>query len=89
MNFKNTLASATPGMEEISSKEIGVFVQNADLIAKAFDGLVIVAHHSPKLSDGMRGSGALARLRESCLDSFGPNSEKPVLRFCFRCHDRY
>jgi hypothetical protein len=56
----DTVARVTPGMEENSSKDTGVFIANADRIAKEFGGLVIGVHHPGKnLENGMRGSSAL------------------------------
>ena len=56
----DTVARVTPGMEENSSKDTGVFIANADRIAKEFGGLVIGVHHPGKnLENGLRGSSAL------------------------------
>ncbi|MEI6572568.1 MAG: AAA family ATPase [Alphaproteobacteria bacterium] len=56
----DTIARVTPGMEENSAKDTGIFIANADRIAKEFCGLVIGVHHPGKVfENGLRGSSAL------------------------------
>jgi hypothetical protein len=56
----DTLARVIPDADENSSRDIGLFIANADRIARELNALVIVVHHSGKnASSGMRGSSAL------------------------------
>jgi len=56
----DTLARVIPGADENSSRDIGVFISNADRLAASFDCLVVAVHHSGKIAEaGMRGSSAL------------------------------
>ena len=56
----DTAARVIPGLDENSSRDMGMLVRNCDAIAKNFEGLVILVHHSGKVADsGMRGSSAL------------------------------
>ena len=56
----DTTARVIPGADENSSRDMGVFVQNCDMIATQLGVLVCLVHHSGKNTDaGMRGSSAL------------------------------
>jgi hypothetical protein len=55
----DTLRRATPGKDENSSRDMGVYIQNADAIATKFQCLVMSAHHSPRGVE-RRGSGSNA-----------------------------
>ncbi|WP_181700541.1 AAA family ATPase [Chthonobacter albigriseus] len=56
----DTLARTIPGLDENSSREMGIFVANCDKLARALGCTVIAVHHSGKNVDsGMRGSSAL------------------------------
>ncbi len=56
----DTLARATPGMDENSAGDIGRFVAECDKLKEAFGCTVLVVHHSGKdASKGGRGSSAL------------------------------
>lgn len=56
----DTLARTIPGADESSSKDMGVFVENADRIARELGCVVVVVHHTGKsVERGMRGSSAL------------------------------
>jgi len=56
----DTLARSIAGADENSSKDIGIFVANAERIGVATHSLVIAVHHSGKdVERGMRGSSAL------------------------------
>ncbi|MDX0491549.1 AAA family ATPase [Sinorhizobium medicae] len=53
----DTVARVTAGTDENKAGEFGVFIGNADAIARAFGALVVGVHHSGKdESRGMRGS---------------------------------
>lgn len=56
----DTLARATPGMDENSAGDMGRFVEECDKIKREFGCTVLVVHHSGKdASRGGRGSSAL------------------------------
>lgn len=56
----DTTARVIPGVEENSLKDMGRFVDNADLIARELRCLVLLVHHTGKNPEaGMRGSTAL------------------------------
>lgn len=55
----DTMARAMTGFDENSARDIGVFIANAELLARAVDGLVLPVHHTGKdVSRGMRGNSA-------------------------------
>lgn len=55
----DTMARAMTGFDENSARDMGVFVANAELVAKAIDGLVLPVHHTGKdVTKGMRGNTA-------------------------------
>ena len=56
----DTAARVMPGLDENSSRDMGALIRNCDLLAKQFDALVCLVHHSGKNAEnGMRGSSAL------------------------------
>lgn len=56
----DTLARVMTGLDENSSRDAGIFINNAEHLAKELNALVIVVHHSGKnVDNGMRGSSAL------------------------------
>lgn len=56
----DTLARATPGTDENSSRDMGLVIQAADRLARTTKGFVLLVHHSGKDdSKGMRGSSAI------------------------------
>lgn len=56
----DTLARATPGTDENSSRDMGLVIQAADRLARTTKGFVLLVHHSGKDdSRGMRGSSAI------------------------------
>lgn len=58
--FLDTVAKSVPGTDENSATEMGVFVANAERIARHFNTVVIGVHHVGKDAEkGMRGSSAL------------------------------
>lgn len=55
----DTMARSMTGYDENSARDIGVFIANAELVARAVDGLVLPVHHTGKdQARGMRGSSA-------------------------------
>ena len=75
----DTVARVTPGMEENSSKDTGVFIANADRIAKEFSGLVIGVHHPGKnLENGLRGSSALLGAADTVIAVSKTDGERRV-----------
>jgi len=56
----DTLARVMTGQDENSTRDAGIFINNAERLAHELNALVIVVHHSGKNVDyGMRGSSAL------------------------------
>jgi hypothetical protein len=56
----DTLARATPGTDENSSRDMGLVIKAADHLARTTKGFVLLVHHSGKDdSKGMRGSSAI------------------------------
>ena len=57
----DTLSRSMPGRDENSAKDMSTFISNCETIAKEFDCLVVVLHHSGKDSErGPRGSNSLS-----------------------------
>jgi hypothetical protein len=55
----DTMARAMTGFDENSARDIGVFIGNSELLARAIDGLVLPVHHTGKdVTRGMRGNSA-------------------------------
>lgn len=55
----DTMARAMTGFDENSARDVGVFIANAELVARSVDGLVLPVHHTGKdQTKGMRGSSA-------------------------------
>jgi hypothetical protein len=58
--FIDTLAQASPGADENTSKDMGIIVSAASRIASEISGLVVLIHHSGKDSSrGLRGHSSL------------------------------
>lgn len=55
----DTMRRAMPGKSENEQKDISIVVDNCEALARAFNCLVILVHHSPR-SDDNRGSGSNA-----------------------------
>jgi RecA-family ATPase len=55
----DTLRRAMPGKSKNKQEDISIVVDNCEALARAFDALVMLAHHSPR-SDDQRGSGSNA-----------------------------
>ena len=56
----DTLARVMTGLDENSTRDAGIFINNAERLAHELNALVIVVHHSGKnVDNGMRGSSAL------------------------------
>lgn len=56
----DTLARATPGTDENSSRDMGLVIKAADRLARTTKGFVLLVHHSGKDdAKGMRGSSAI------------------------------
>lgn len=53
----DTLARAMTGQSDADGRDMGVFVENCDHIAKTFQALIVVIHHSPR-SDATRTRGS-------------------------------
>jgi hypothetical protein len=55
----DTMRRAMPGKSENDQKDVSVVIDNCESLARAFDCLVALVHHSPR-SDDDRGSGSNA-----------------------------
>lgn len=56
----DTVARSMPGGDENSARDIGMVVENADVVRRASGATVLLVHHTGKdLSAGMRGHSAL------------------------------
>lgn len=55
----DTLARATPGMDENSAKEVGAFIGACDLLRERYNATVLVVHHSGHGDKG-RAKGSIA-----------------------------
>lgn len=65
----DTLARATPDLDENSSRDMGLAVQFADELARLVDGLVLLVHHSGKdPGKGMRGSSSLLGAADATIE---------------------
>ena len=65
----DTLARATAGLDENSSKDMGPAIESAEHLARLVRGLVILVHHAGKNKDaGMRGSSALFAAAETVIE---------------------
>lgn len=75
----DTLARTIPGADENSSRDIGLFVRNADIIARDLGCLVLVVHHSGKTAErGMRGSSALHGATDAEWEISSDEGEKTI-----------
>lgn len=73
----DTLARATPGTDENSSRDMGLVIKAADRLATETKGFVLLVHHSGKdESRGMRGSSSVLGAIESLYKVTG-SSETP------------
>lgn len=64
----DTLARVAVGLDENSSKDAGIFIKNADRLARELNALVIVVHHTGKSKEGgMRGSSAFFAAADTVL----------------------
>jgi hypothetical protein len=80
----DTLARCTPGVDENTSKEMGVIVEV--LAEMAGHALVVVVHHGRKNGPGMRGSSVLLAAADTVLEarrvgravSIGPTDQRSL-----------
>ena len=63
----DTQARVTVGAEENSSRDMGQFVHNLDLLRQLSGACVLVVHHEPRNADNLRGSTALEGAAASIL----------------------
>lgn len=63
----DTLARAAPGQDENSSKDMGAFVQNADMLKNWARCSVLLVHHTPKKAHEWRGSGAVLNALDAAI----------------------
>lgn len=75
----DTLSRVMAGADENSAADMGRFVRNADLVAKAFRALTIAVHHTGKDAEkGMRGSSALHGAADTEWEVSGDEEGKTV-----------
>lgn len=67
----DTQARATPGAEENSNRDMGLFVAALDGIREACGGCVLVLHHMPRDGDNLRGATALEAAASTIIDVSG------------------
>lgn len=65
----DTQARATPGGEENSSRDMGVFVSHLEAIREACGACVLVVHHEPRSGMNLRGSTALEGAASTIIDA--------------------
>ncbi|CAB4760221.1 unannotated protein [freshwater metagenome] len=84
--FVDTFARATAGIEENSSRDVGLVIYELDRIRKAIKAPVIVVHHSGKdASKGARGSSAMRAAVDVEIEVTG--SENRVMVRCTKMRD--
>lgn len=64
----DTLARATPGMEENSARDMGRAVQTCDSLKEAYQCCVLLLHHTPKGGQGWRGSSAVWNALDTAIE---------------------
>jgi hypothetical protein len=65
----DTLARAATGLDENSSRDMGKFLRNFELIKEHFECSILFIHHKGKdESRGMRGSSSLLGAADTCID---------------------
>jgi len=67
----DTQARATPGAEENSNRNTGLFVAALDGIREACGGCVLMLHHMPRDGDNLRGATALEAAASTIIDVSG------------------
>lgn len=65
----DTLARAATGLDENSSRDMGMFLRNFEIIKEHFECSILFIHHKGKdESRGMRGSSSLLGAADTCID---------------------
>jgi hypothetical protein len=65
----DTLARAATGLDENSSRDMGKFLRNFEMIRDKFNCSILFIHHKGKdESRGMRGSSSLLGAADTCID---------------------
>jgi hypothetical protein len=65
----DTLARAATGLDENSSRDMGMFLRNFETIKEHFECSILFIHHKGKdESRGMRGSSSLLGAADTCID---------------------
>lgn len=65
----DTLARASTGLDENSSRDMGMFLRNFEMIKEKFGCSIVFIHHKGKdESRGMRGSSSLLGAADTCID---------------------
>jgi hypothetical protein len=64
----DTLARATPGMEENSARDMGRAVEACDRLKELYGCCVLLVHHTPKGGNGWRGSSAVWNALDTAIE---------------------
>jgi RecA-family ATPase len=75
----DTQARMTPGLEENSAKEVGLYVAAVDLLRRASGACVLTVHHSSKGAAYLRGSSALMGAADTVVALARPDELQPVI----------
>ena len=75
----DTLARAATGLDENSSRDMGKFLRNFEMIRDKFSCSILFIHHKGKdESRGMRGSSSLLGAADTCID-LSKNDQKLMI----------
>ncbi|WP_288813033.1 helicase RepA family protein [uncultured Gordonia sp.] len=77
----DTLARYTPGMNENSAEDMGLFVQVASRIKDETGACVVIVHHTTKDDGTERGSSALRGASDALYMMKSPNKSKRTVEF--------
>lgn len=67
--FLDTLNAATPGLDENSSRDMGLTLESAKKLQRLTDGLVVLVHHGGKdTTKGLRGHSSLLAALDSAIE---------------------
>ena len=79
MMVVDTLARAATGLDENSSRDMGKFLRNFELVRDKFNCSILFIHHKGKdESRGMRGSSSLLGAADTCID-LSKNDQRLVI----------
>jgi RecA-family ATPase len=77
----DTLARASYGLDENSSKDMGIFLRNFEIVKEKFSCSILYIHHQGKdSSKGMRGSSVLLGAIDTCINIYRTNDDKIIFK---------